>query len=141
MRGRGIQVKIFLLHVLGVIALVAVQPEEAFLEDGVAAIPERQREAKAAFAVGDAEQAILAPAIGAAAGVVVRQVIPAIAVGRIILAHRAPLALGEVRAPAFPILFARRVLEQALGLRAVGRCDRLVSCGINAHAAVNEQKQ
>ena len=113
MRGRGVEVEVALLHVLAVVALRTGEAEEALLEDRVLPVPQRQGEAEPALAVGDAEQAVLAPAIGAAAGVVVREVIPGRAVRRIILAHGAPLALGEIGAPAFPVLFPRGVLRQA----------------------------
>src|ERR1035441_10247874 len=62
--------------------------------------------------VREAEQAVFAPTIGAAAGMVVREVIPDRAVRRIILPHGGPLALGEIGAPAFPVLFPHGVLRQ-----------------------------
>ena len=72
-----VEVEVALLHVLAVVALGAGQAEEPLLEDRVAAVPEGQGEAEPALAVGDAQQAVLAPAVGAAAGVVVREVVPA----------------------------------------------------------------
>ena len=80
MRRRGVEVEIALLDVLAVVALGVGQAEEPLLEDGVAAVPQRQGEAQAALAVGDAQQAVLAPAVGAAAGVLVGEVVPALAV-------------------------------------------------------------
>src|SRR5262249_25677462 len=47
--------------------------------------------------------AVLAPAVGARAGLVVRKVVPGAAAGAVVLAHRPPGALGEVRAPALPV--------------------------------------
>src|SRR6185369_1239501 len=58
------------------------------------------------------EQSVLTPAVGAAARVVVGEVRPARAVGGVVLAHRAPLPLGEVRAPPFPVLRPARVFFQ-----------------------------
>ena len=81
------------------VALGAGQAEQPLLEDRVAPVPQREREAQPALAVADAEQAVLAPAVGAAARVVVREVVPAVAVGRVVLAHRAPLPLGRGTAP------------------------------------------
>src|SRR4051794_16573310 len=52
----------------------------------------------------------------------VRKIIPAIAVGRIILANSGPLAFREVRAPAFPVFGAVSVLLQPL--RFGGRGER-----------------
>src|SRR4029079_1354471 len=59
--GRGrVEVEVALLDVLAVVPLVAREAEEALLEDGVAAIPQRQREAQPALPVADAEQSVLA---------------------------------------------------------------------------------
>src|ERR1035438_6029581 len=120
MCGRGVEVEVALFHVLPVIPLRAGETEEALLQHRVFAVPKRQREAEPALAIGDAEQPVLAPTIGAAAGMVVREVIPDRAVRRIILPHGGPLALGEIRAPAFPILFSRGVLRQAPDLSTHG---------------------
>src|SRR5918999_6612045 len=62
------------------------------------------------MAVGDAAEPILAPAIGATARVVVREIVPRYAVSAVIFPHRAPLTLREVRPPAFPVHFAGPVL-------------------------------
>ena len=44
-RRRAVEVEVVLLHVLAVVALVAGQAEEALLEDRVALVPQREREA------------------------------------------------------------------------------------------------
>ena len=106
MRGRGIEVVVALLHVLAVVALGIGQAEEPFLEDRVAAVPEGQGEAQAALAIGDAQQAVFAPAVGPAAGLIVGKVAPGIAVRRVVFADRGPLPFGQVRAPAFPVRLA-----------------------------------
>src|SRR5206468_12751482 len=100
------EVEVALLHVLAVVALGAREAEEALLQNGIAAVPEREREAQSALAIGDAEESVLAPPIGAAPRVIVREVVPRGAVRRVVFAHRAPLALGEVGPPALPILLA-----------------------------------
>src|SRR5512132_2421815 len=54
---------------------------------------------------------------------IVRKILPAISVGRIIFTDCRPLPLGEVRPPAFPVTYARGVLSQTLflhGLTAQG---------------------
>src|SRR5581483_5085384 len=129
MRGRGIEKEIFLLHILAVVAFAAGETEEALLEDRVAAVPEREREAEPAFAIGYAEDAVLAPAIGAAAGVVVRKIIPAGTVGGVVFTDGGPLTFGEVRAPAFPVFRTGCVLLQALGLGAKGGRGQRTGCG------------
>src|SRR5262249_50220240 len=93
---------VVLLDVLAVVALAAGQAKEPLLEDEVLAVPEGQTEAEALPVVGDAEQAILTPAVDQGAGVVVRERVPCLSVRRIVLAHRAPLALGKIRTPAVP---------------------------------------
>ena len=99
MRGRGIEVEITLLDVLAVIALGAGEAEQALLQDRVAAVPQRQREAQPAFAVADAQQPVLAPAIGAAARVVVRKVIPARRRRRNSPRARCPIGARKDRVP------------------------------------------
>ena len=113
-RGRGVEIVVTLLDVLAMVALGVAQAEEAFLEDRIAAIPQGQGEAKAALPVGQAQQAIFAPAVSPAAGVVVGKIIPAVSTGGIVLPHRAPLALGQVGSPAFPVPGTPGILRQAL---------------------------
>src|SRR5581483_9788992 len=118
-----------LLDVLAVVAFGAGQAEEALLEDRVLLVPEGEREAQARLAVADPEQPVLVPAVGAAPRVVVGQVRPGVALGRVVLAHGAPLPLGQVRPPALPVPLAPAVLVQSglLGpARAVGRSAPLV---------------
>src|SRR5512147_2391509 len=114
MRRRRVEVEVVLLHVLAVVALVAGEAEEALLEDRVAAVPHRQREADELVAVADAGDAVLAPAIGARAGVVVREELPGVAPGAVVLAHRAPGAVADVRPPALSVHLARLGLAQAM---------------------------
>ena len=102
MRRRGVEVIIKFLHVLAVIAFAVRETKEPFLQNRIFAVPQRQRQTEALLLVADAGQTILAPAIGAAAGVVVRKVIPRRAAGAVILAHRAPLAFGKIRPPKMP---------------------------------------
>src|SRR5512144_1767477 len=82
----------------------------------IAAVPQRDREAHPALAIADPEQTVLAPAVRPAARLIVGQVAPALAGGGVVLAHGAPLALGEVRAPAPPVLHAPHVLGESFTL-------------------------
>ena len=102
-RRRRVEVGVDLLDVLAVVALRAGQPEQPLLEDRVATVPQREREVEPATLVGDAQQAVLAPAVGARPRVVVRLVAPRVAVRRVVLADGAPLAIGEVGTPAPPV--------------------------------------
>jgi hypothetical protein len=112
-RRRRVEIEPAFLDVFAVIAFVTGQTVQAFLEDRVVLVPERDGEAEPALAIGDAEQAIFAPAIGAAARVIVRKRFPnRVAAVRVILPHRRPLAFGEIRSPALPIVGACGILAQ-----------------------------
>src|SRR5207253_946746 len=115
---RGVEVVVHLFDVLAVVAFGVGQAEEAFLQDRVAAVPESQRQAQPLLAVADAGEAVLAPAVSPAAGLVVREVFPGGTVGTVVLADGAPLPLAEVRPPTPPGLVALAVLFQALLLGA-----------------------
>src|SRR5713226_203922 len=58
------------------------------------------------MAVADSRDPVLAPAVGAAPRLVMREIIPSVSVGTVILAHRSPLPLREIRPPALPVYFA-----------------------------------
>ena len=120
-RRRGVEIEVILLHVFAVVAFVAVEPEEALLQDGIAAIPQRQREADALVPVADAADAVFAPAVGARARVVVREILPRGAVRAVILAHGSPLALAEVGPPALPMDFALLRFQQSFFFARHGR--------------------
>src|SRR5262249_23161175 len=98
----AVEVEVVFLDVLAVIAFAVGQPEQAFLEDGVLAVPQGQRKAEPLMLVGDAGQAVLAPAIGTRACLVVTEVIPGVAAIAVVLADGAPLSLAEVRPPLLP---------------------------------------
>ena len=100
--GQRVEVPPVLLDVLPVIPLRPGQAEHPLLEDGVDAVPEGEGEAQPLVAVADPAHAVLVPAVGAGAGLVVRQVVPGVAVGGVVLADRAPRALREVGSPAMP---------------------------------------
>ena len=101
-RRRAIDVKVVLLDVLAVIALAVGQPEQALFQDGIATVPEGEREAQLLLVVGDSGNSVFAPTIGARAGLVVGKIVPGVAVVAVVLAHGAPLPLAEVRTPFLP---------------------------------------
>ena len=106
-----------LLGVLAVVALVAGQAEDALLEDRVAAVPQGEPDAQPLLDVAEARQPVLAPPVGAGAGVVVRQVGPGLAVGAVVLPHRAPLPFREVGPPQVPVARAAQAQLQPAELR------------------------
>ena len=69
--GVRVEVEVVLLHVLAVVALAVGQAEQPLLEDRILAVPQRQREAEQLLVVADAGEAVLAPAVGARARLVV----------------------------------------------------------------------
>src|SRR5947209_8465475 len=102
MSGRIIKVEIVFLDVLTVIAFRGGEAEEPLLEDRVSAVPEGGREHEELITVADPGDAVLAPAIGLAAGQVVRQEVPGVAVGAVVLADGGPGAVADIRAPPPP---------------------------------------
>ena len=101
--GRGaVEVEPVLLDVLAVVALAVGEPEHPLLQDRVGAVPERERQAQPLALVADSRDPVLAPPVSPRARLVVREVVPGVAVVAVVLADRAPLALAQVRAPGLP---------------------------------------
>jgi hypothetical protein len=117
MARRRVEVPPVLLGVLAVVPLVAGEPEDPLLQDRIAAVPEREREAEPLLDVGEAGEPVLAPPVGARARVVVREGLPRRPALAVVLAHGAPLPLAEVRAPVVPVGgLPEPVLQPAEGL-------------------------
>ena len=102
MRGRRIQIEIILLHVLPVVPFGWHQAKQSFLQNRIAAIPQRQSKDQNLVAVGHGSQTILAPAIGFGARQIVRKEIPCFAIRAVILPHGAPGPFGNIRPPFLP---------------------------------------
>ena len=102
MAGQGVHEPPVVLDVLAVVALRAGQAEHPLLQDRVAAVPQRERHAQVLPDVTDAGHAVLAPPVGTRAGVVVREVVPGLAAGAVVLAHRPPGAFREIGTPVVP---------------------------------------
>ncbi len=124
-----VEVEVALLDVFAVIALGTGEAEHPLLQDRVLAVPQRKREAELLAVVADAGDAVLAPPVGARARVVVRQVIPGVAVRAVVLAHRAPLPFAQVRAPHPPRRLAVARGGQPLFLRGQRRMAGRVLVG------------
>ncbi len=95
------------------VALRASQAKETLLQEWVAFVPESNGQAYVLKTVAHPPQAIFVPAVSPASSVFVGEVIPGLASGAVVLAHRAPGALAEVRAPMLPIGQARFRIGQA----------------------------
>jgi hypothetical protein len=74
---RAVEVEVILLDILAMVAFAVDEPEQAFLEDRILAIPQGQRKAQGLVVIAEARQTIFAPAIGARTGLIVREVIQA----------------------------------------------------------------
>src|SRR5690348_15277920 len=101
--GRGrVEVEVVFLDVLAVIAFAVGESEQPLLEDRIVAVPQGQREAEPLLLVGHPGQPVLAPAIGAGAGLVVTEVVPRVTGLAVVLARGAPLPLAQIRSPLLP---------------------------------------
>ena len=73
--------------------------EEPLLQDRIVAIPEGQGKAELLLVVGDTSQTIFTPAIRAGAGLIMGEEVPGVTIFAVLLTHRSPLALGQIRSP------------------------------------------
>src|SRR5262249_33212030 len=89
-RRGAVEIKVLLLDGRAVVALRAAQAEETFLQDAIASVPERQREAHMLVSIADAPEPVLVPAIRAEVRVLERKVLPGVAAGAVVLADGAP---------------------------------------------------
>jgi hypothetical protein len=101
-RRRRVEVEVVLLEVLAVVPLAVGEAERALLEDGILAVPQRQREAEALLVVGEPAEAVFSPPVGPRPGMVVREVVPGVAALAVVLADGAPLPLAQVGPPLLP---------------------------------------
>jgi len=123
----AIDEKVQLLDVFTVVAFGVVEAEQTLLEDCIALVPQRQAQAPALGLVTETGQPVLAPSIGAAASVFMREVGPGVTVGAVVFAHRAPLAFTQVRPPLAPTFGVLRC--QALAFNGAQQ----VGCGFGRH--------
>src|SRR6516164_2396197 len=99
---RAVEVEVILLDILAVITLAVAQPEQPFLEDRVAPVPQRQREAEQLAVIGDASEPVLPPPVRTVLRVIVSEVVPGVAVRAVIFAYGPPLPLTQIRPPLLP---------------------------------------
>src|ERR1700687_6276773 len=124
MGGSVVEVEPVFFYVLAVVALIARKAKHPFLQDGVAAIPHRQREDQKLIPIADSCNAVFTPAIGLAARHVVGKKFPGASVGTVVLTHAAPGTFADVGSPPTPGRYHSGIrLQQALMLLA----ERLIS--------------
>src|SRR5215208_19678 len=104
MGGRVVQKVVCLFDVLPMVPLIPRQPEQALLQNRVLAIPQRQRKAEILVLIAYPQQPVLTPPKCPRPRLIVRKRLPGGSVLRIVLPHRPPLPLGEVRPPLPPLL-------------------------------------
>src|SRR5712671_565138 len=121
MRRGAVEVIVELFDVLAMVAFGIGQPEQPLLEDRIAAVPQRKTEAEQQLVIAKAADPVFAPAIGPAARMVMREIIPGGAVLAVILTHRSPLAFAEIWPPAPPMPPVVYFL-QAHGFRSQDSC-------------------
>src|SRR5580704_880986 len=117
MARHSIEIVIEFLDVLAVVALLIGETEQALLQDWVLAVPKGKRKTKQLAVIAEAGDAILAPAIGTAARMVVGEMVPRGPTGAVILPHRAPLAFADIGPPASPVFCRAAHRPQALAFR------------------------
>src|SRR5262249_10506329 len=135
MGGGAVQIPVELLAILAVVALLSREAEEALLEDGVHPVPESDRETEDLMAVRDSGDAILVPPVRAAAGVIVRKVIPGSPTGAVVLPHRSPGPLAQIRPPALPVLLPLPGLFEPAFLCTRGRGTELGDGGAHGDSS------
>src|SRR5262245_13815637 len=118
-----VEIKVVLLDVLAMVPFAIRKPVQPLLEDRIALVPQRQRETQMLFAIAETGQPVLVPPVRPAPCVVVREVLPGVAIGTVVLANGAPRPLGDVGAPALPVRQALRLFDQTamLGRRPFAR--------------------
>jgi hypothetical protein len=92
-----VDVEIDFLDIFAMISFWPAKTEQPLFQDVIVRVPKREREAQPALSVTNPQQSVFAPAISAAAGLVVRKVVPSLMVSRVILAHCSPLPLRQIR--------------------------------------------
>jgi hypothetical protein len=109
-----------LLGVFAVVSFGIGHSEKALLEYFILSVPQGEAEAEPATAVGDAQETVLPPTIGAGARLLVGEMVPSISAFGVVLPNSPPLALGKVGAPAAPVLPAQGVAVEPFLFRGRG---------------------
>src|SRR4029434_4654903 len=83
----AVKIEVILLYVFSVVPFAVGEPEESFLDDGIGAVPERECKTQPLLVVADASDAVFTPFVGARPCLVVREIVPGIAIRAIVLSH------------------------------------------------------
>ncbi len=88
------------------VGLAVRQAKHAFLEDGIFAIPQSYAETQQLPVIADTGQPVFAPVISSGPRLVMREVVPGIAVLAVVFADSSPLPLAKVGSPFSPRFLA-----------------------------------
>ena len=104
---RRIKIEIVFLHIFAVVPLAIAQPKQTFFKNRIVSVPQCQREAQTLAVIGNAGEAIFAPAVSPRAGLIVGEVIPGVSAFTVVLTDGSPLTFAQVRSPLLPWCFLR----------------------------------
>src|SRR6476469_255369 len=93
---RGIEIEVTLLYVLAVVSFGIAQTKEPLLQDRIVTVPERDGETQSLLQVAKPGEPVFSPVVRTGARVIVRDVLPRVAVLAVVFAYRSPLPLAEV---------------------------------------------
>lgn len=113
-RRQVIEVEIVLLDILPVVSLDVREAEQALLQDRMALVPQREREAQDLPLVAETAETVLTPTVGARSRRVMGEVRPGVAALAVVLPRGTPLPLAEIGSPSAPGYARARLLEAAL---------------------------
>src|ERR1700723_881748 len=116
--GRGVEVVVILFDVLAMVAFTIGEAEEALLEDRIFFVPHGQRETNVLMTIAEPRNAVFTPAVRPGSRMVVRQIIPGVAISAVVFADGAPLALGKIGSPPLPMDFSLGAGFQPFGFGA-----------------------
>jgi hypothetical protein len=92
--GRNIvEIVIELFYILPMVSFLIAKTKEPLLQDGVFPVPKANGETKVLKKVGDTPKPVLSPMIGPAMRMIIREIMPCIAIRAIIFPDRSPLSL------------------------------------------------
>ncbi len=101
MRWSAIQVKIIFLDVLAVVSLAVSQTEKPLFYDWVFPVPQGEGKTKDLLVIGNAAEAILAPAVSTGASLVMGEEVPSVTRFAVVLTYSTPLPLTQIGPPLF----------------------------------------
>src|SRR4051812_13891877 len=99
---RAVKVEVIFLDILTVVPLTVSEAEQAFFQDRIDPIPKPESETKDLFLVRNPSNSVFAPSVCPGPCMIVREVIPGVAVLAVVLPDRPPLPLREIRPPFSP---------------------------------------